>query len=198
MKTDSYVIEKLTDVIDDLTDVIGFYNKNKQKSIEVDFDSSDDPFGLKSTNKVQEKIVEVPVEVIKEVEKIVEVPVEVIKEVIKEIFVSEDLTRFETLDELIEYNKSKKSNNLSKNIKSKPKSFDFPDVLVHSSGTILEKMIDPNEYIYKPPYILKPNQCVYGVKGEWSVVVEYKNNKYITEHPQEHFNNVELTEQNDI
>jgi hypothetical protein len=44
------------------------------------------------TGEIREKIVEVPVEVIKEVEKIVEVPVEVIKyvdkEVIKEVFVT--------------------------------------------------------------------------------------------------------------
>lgn len=54
------------------------------------------------------------------------------------------------------------------------------------------KQIEMDDLIYN--YVLKPNQKPYGVKGEWNVIVEYKDSKYITEHPQVHFDKQELAD----
>ena len=66
----------------------------------------------------------------------------------------------------------------------------FPEALYHSSGIKLT----PYEGvpIYQPDFILNNNQALFGVQGEWNVVVNYVDGKYITQHPQDHFNDVEL------
>lgn len=69
-------------------------------------------------------------------------------------------------------------------------SYNFPDKLYHSSGA--ELVPYKGDLIYKPTYVLKPNQKAYGVQNEWNVIVTLENGKYITEHPQDHFNNQEL------
>lgn len=74
-----------------------------------------------------------------------------------------------------------------------PKSIahEFPNELYHSSGT---KMTPYQGIpIYKPTYALKPNQRLYGVQGKWNVVVTFDGDKYISEHPQPHFNGQILT-----
>lgn len=68
----------------------------------------------------------------------------------------------------------------------------FPDHLYHSSGAILEEMA--GNLLYKPNYILKENQNIYGIPGEWNVVVTFKDGKYTTEHPSDYLNNQILTE----
>jgi NTP pyrophosphatase (non-canonical NTP hydrolase) len=70
----------------------------------------------------------------------------------------------------------------------------FPEKLYHSTGT--ELVPYKGELIYKPNYVLKPNQKAYGVENEWNVIVTFEDGKYTTEHPQEHFNNQMLIPEN--
>lgn len=70
---------------------------------------------------------------------------------------------------------------------------EFPDKLYHKTGTLLTPYTD--ELIYRPTYVLKANQKPYGVEGEWNVIVTWDGEKYITEHPQEHFNNQILSKE---
>ena len=68
----------------------------------------------------------------------------------------------------------------------------FPEKLQHSSGAVLEE-IKEDELIYKPVYALGDNQRFYGIPGEWNVVVTKENDKYITQHPMEFLDKLELT-----
>ncbi len=79
------------------------------------------------------------------------------------------------------------------NPNSKPKVIHvFPEKLYHKSGIELVPYI--KDLIYRPNYVLKNNQKSFGVLGDWNVIVTWNGENYITEHPQDHFNNQVLRE----
>jgi len=195
---DSNVVLKLTGIINELTNIIADLTKLRKLPTEVDFEK------INTTEKIVEVIKEEPVEVIKEVEKIVEVEVikevEKIVEVIKEIPVEvikevEKIVEVEVIKEIpVEKIVTNKPYSEIEEMKIKapsgPAPHKFPKHLYYKE---IELSQYQGELLYKPRYILQPNQKAYGIQDEWNVIVTFKEDKYITEHPQEHFNNHILT-----
>jgi len=183
-------IENLTNTLVLLTDKNNIITTIKENNSEQEeFIKNINDFNYDVTNitkSLSEKNTKIPDEEI--IEKTMEKPKNT------DTFIEVDFENkdpFKRLDDKVsniseEVSTEKEENNIP-NIVPKHK---FPKVLYHSSG--IELTPYEGVPIYKPDFILGSNQALFGVQGEWNVVVNYVDGKYITQHPQDHFNDVEL------